>query len=121
MKQKSLKTIWVLILGLTFLLSNLSTGLAANPSNKSISKPPAKTTVKSKKAVKKSTKTVKAKPRSYTSVKKAQLALNKAGYKLKVDGIMGKQTHAALKRYQKVKGLKVTGKLDKGTKSKLGI
>jgi peptidoglycan hydrolase-like protein with peptidoglycan-binding domain len=54
-------------------------------------------------------------------VKDIQEALNKAGAKLKVDGIMGKKTHAAIKNFQKKQGLKVTGEPDKETLAKLGI
>ena len=54
-------------------------------------------------------------------VKAVQEALNKEGFKLKVDGIAGKHTHAALKGYQKKNGLKITGKTDQATLAKLGI
>jgi peptidoglycan hydrolase-like protein with peptidoglycan-binding domain len=54
-------------------------------------------------------------------VKGVQEALNKEGYKLKVDGLMGKHTRAALKSYQKKNGLKVTGKADEATLAKLGV
>jgi peptidoglycan hydrolase-like protein with peptidoglycan-binding domain len=53
--------------------------------------------------------------------KAVQEALNKEGYKLRVDGLMGKHTRTALKRYQKKNGLKVTGKADKATLAKLGV
>lgn len=52
-------------------------------------------------------------------VKKVQTALNKAGYKVKVDGIIGKETRAAVKDFQKKNGLKATGRLDKATQAKL--
>jgi peptidoglycan hydrolase-like protein with peptidoglycan-binding domain len=54
-------------------------------------------------------------------VKAVQEALNKQGYKLKVDGLMGKHTQNALKSYQKKNGLKVTGKTDKATLAKLNV
>ncbi len=54
-------------------------------------------------------------------VRVLQDALNKNGAKLKVDGIWGKKTKAALKQFQKAKGLKVTGKVDKATKAALGL
>jgi peptidoglycan hydrolase-like protein with peptidoglycan-binding domain len=54
-------------------------------------------------------------------VKSVQEALNKEGYKLKVDGLMGKHTQIALRRYQKKHRLKVTGKADEATLGKLGI
>lgn len=56
---------------------------------------------------------------SYT--KSVQSALNKEGYQLKVDGRMGKQTHAALKDYQSKNGLPATGKADDATMRKLGV
>jgi peptidoglycan hydrolase-like protein with peptidoglycan-binding domain len=54
-------------------------------------------------------------------VKAVQGALNKEGYKVKVDGLMGKHTRAALERYQKKNGLKVTERADKATLAKLGV
>jgi peptidoglycan hydrolase-like protein with peptidoglycan-binding domain len=54
-------------------------------------------------------------------VKAVQEALKKEGYKVKVDGLMGKHTRTALKRYQKKNGLKVTGKTDEATLAKLGV
>ena len=54
-------------------------------------------------------------------VKMVQEALNKQGAKLKVDGVAGKQTRAALSKFQKANGLKATGKADAATLAKLGI
>ena len=54
-------------------------------------------------------------------VKAVQTALNKEGYKLAVDGKMGKQTHSALMKYQKANGLAATGKADAATLQKLGV
>lgn len=54
-------------------------------------------------------------------VKAIQTALNNEGYKIKVDGLMGKQTHAALMKFQKSKGLPATGKADDATLKKLGV
>jgi peptidoglycan hydrolase-like protein with peptidoglycan-binding domain len=48
-------------------------------------------------------------------VEKLQTALNANGAQLTVDGKMGAQTKAALMDFQKSKGLKVTGKVDKET------
>ena len=53
--------------------------------------------------------------------KAVQTALNKEGYKLEVDGKMGKQTRAALVKFQKAHGLPATGKADDATLKKLGI
>ena len=41
-------------------------------------------------------------------VKKLQMALDKAGYKVKADGVIGKKTRGAIKAFQKDNGLKVT-------------
>ena len=54
-------------------------------------------------------------------VKAAQIALTKAGFKCTADGIMGKKTKAAVKSFQKANKIKVTGKLDKATRAKLGV
>jgi len=54
-------------------------------------------------------------------VKAVQTALNREGYKLEVDGKMGKNTHAALTKFQKKHGLPVTGKADDATLNKLKI
>lgn len=52
-------------------------------------------------------------------IKAMQQALNKNGEKLKVDGKMDHATKVALEKYQKSKGLKMTGKLDAETKQML--
>ena len=54
-------------------------------------------------------------------VKSIQEALNKSGAKLKVDGFMGKDTRAALKKYQSEHKLKDTGTADKETLKDLGV
>lgn len=54
-------------------------------------------------------------------VKAVQTALNKEGYKLEVDGKMGKQTRAALVKFQKAHGLPATGQVDSATLKKLGV
>jgi peptidoglycan hydrolase-like protein with peptidoglycan-binding domain len=56
-----------------------------------------------------------------SQVKAIQTALNKDGYKVAVDGKMGKQTHAALMKFQKANGLPATGKADAATMKKLGV
>src|SRR3989304_10606070 len=55
------------------------------------------------------------------AVSALQEALNKQGAKLKVDGLMGGKTKAALRNYQKANSLKVTGMADDATKKKLGM
>jgi peptidoglycan hydrolase-like protein with peptidoglycan-binding domain len=80
-------------------------------------------TAKKTKAVKKQTsqaakkKAIKANPQ----VKAAQSALVSAGYKIKADGVMGKNTKKALRAFQKKNKLKVTGKLDAATKKALAL
>jgi peptidoglycan hydrolase-like protein with peptidoglycan-binding domain len=58
---------------------------------------------------------------SSQEVKSVQEALNKDGYKLTVDGVMGNHTRSALKNFQKKNDLKVTGKPDSQTLAKLDI
>ena len=54
--------------------------------------------------------------------KEVQEALNKKGIDVgNVDGIIGKNTISGIKRFQKIKGLNVTGKLDPETYKKLNI
>ena len=51
-----------------------------------------------------------------------QISLSKQGYDLgSIDGISGKKTKIALKKFQKKSKLKITGKLDSTTKKKLGV
>lgn len=53
--------------------------------------------------------------------KQIQIALNSHGAMLKVDGMLGKKSCAALKKYQSENGLKATGMVDKATLEKLGV
>lgn len=54
-------------------------------------------------------------------VERAQKALKQMGHDPgPVDGVMGAQTSAALKAYQRKQGLSVTGQLDADTAAKLG-
>ncbi len=89
---------------------------AAKPAAKAAA-PAMKTEKKkmTKKAAKK--KAVKSNP----DVMAAQQALAGAGYKIKADGMMGKNTKKALKAFQKKNKLKVTGKLDAATKKALSL
>lgn len=54
-------------------------------------------------------------------IKLVQEALNKDGYKLKVDGILGMHTSKAIKSFQKKNDLKVTGHPDTMTLAKLNL
>jgi peptidoglycan hydrolase-like protein with peptidoglycan-binding domain len=58
---------------------------------------------------------------SSQEVKSVQEALNKDGYKLTVDGLLGNHTRGAIKNFQKKNGLKVTGKPDSPTLAKLNL
>lgn len=59
---------------------------------------------------------------SASLIKKVQIALNKRGYSCGTpDGIMGKKTVAALKKFQKDKGLTVDGKIGPQVKKALNI
>lgn len=54
-------------------------------------------------------------------VRQAQQALKDKGQHIKVDGIMGPKTRAAIKAYQKENGLQASGKLDALTLTDLGV
>ncbi|WP_132995773.1 peptidoglycan-binding protein [Sporanaerobacter acetigenes] len=74
----------------------------------------AKATTKSSKKSSTSTKSA--------DIKKAQQKLNELGYNCgKADGVMGTNTKAAIKKFQKNKGLAVDGVLGPKTKKALGI
>lgn len=86
--------------------------------------PAAQPAAKAEPAVKatKAAKTTKAKKSmSSKQVKALQEALIAKGYDLKADGMLGKQTRAALKDFQTKNGLKATGKPNKATRAKLGM
>ena len=67
---------------------------------------------------KESSKKKNAKPATLARV---QSELNKRGAKIKADGKAGPKTTLALQKFQKHNGLKVTGKADKPTLTKLGL
>ena len=54
-------------------------------------------------------------------VARVQQALNKNGAEIDVDGVIGQQTRAAIRKFQKANGLKVTGRIDDLTMEKLGF
>jgi peptidoglycan hydrolase-like protein with peptidoglycan-binding domain len=58
---------------------------------------------------------------SKQEIKSVQMALNKEGYKLTPDGILGKYTKRALREFQKKNGLKATGQPDSQTLAKLNL
>ena len=66
--------------------------------------------------------TVAARPKPNDVVKRAQEALNLAGYDVgKPDGVAGTKTIAALRRYQTDKSIPVTGQFDAATLAALGL
>lgn len=56
-----------------------------------------------------------------TRIRTVQQALNQHGAMLKPDGMMGPQTRAALRKFQRENGLQVTGTINTATEAKLGI
>jgi len=55
-------------------------------------------------------------------IKKVQESLRDKGYyHAKVDGVLGPQTRAGIRQYQKDENLPVTGRLDSKTAGKLGV
>jgi peptidoglycan hydrolase-like protein with peptidoglycan-binding domain len=53
---------------------------------------------------------------------RAQARLQELGYAVgKADGVLGPKTRAALQKYQRAKGLTVTGTLDQATLASLGL
>jgi len=56
-----------------------------------------------------------------TERKAIQVALNTHGAKLKVDGMLGGRSKAAIKQFQSSNGLTVTGQPDAATLEKLGV
>ncbi|HEX5483443.1 MAG TPA: peptidoglycan-binding domain-containing protein [Terriglobia bacterium] len=56
------------------------------------------------------------------NIEKAQKELSDKGYyKGKIDGVMGPQTHSAIRQYQKAQGVAATGRLDAKTAESLGV
>lgn len=58
---------------------------------------------------------------SKSEIRQAQQALVRLGYSINVDGMMGPQTRAALRKFQNVNGIPQTGRLDTDTKRGLGL
>jgi peptidoglycan hydrolase-like protein with peptidoglycan-binding domain len=58
---------------------------------------------------------------SNQQVKTVQEELNKDGYKLAVDGVMGKHTRSAIMDFQQKNQLMATGQLDSATLAKLNL
>ena len=114
MRKKIIRNILIGIICCFFLtFTEISIVLAAKKSASSL-----KRIAKSETATPKAKK---AKPVPDKKNKAVQKALNKAGFKLEVDGLMGKRTQTAIKGFQKKNGLKVTGTPDKATLAKLKI
>jgi len=65
---------------------------------------------------------VQKRPWNSERIKKIQEALKAKGEDPgAIDGHMGKKTREAIRAFQKTNGLKVTGRMDKGTAEKLGV
>ncbi len=63
-----------------------------------------------------------AEPGGNPRIKSLQASLNRAEHAhLAVDGRMDRQTQAALKRFQKMHGMKPTGRVNQATKKALGL
>lgn len=58
---------------------------------------------------------------SEATIKALQGALNKQGIVVKADGVLNDETRAAIRRYQTLHHLPVTGEADKATLDKLGV
>ena len=58
---------------------------------------------------------------SSATLKALQEALNKQGSAVKVDGVLGNETRAAIRQYQSQHHLPVTGEPDPATLDKLGV
>jgi len=65
--------------------------------------------------------TGKASMMSSQQVKSVQEELNDHGYKLAVDGVMGKHTRSAIRDFQQRNQIMVTGQLDEATLAKLSL
>lgn len=56
-----------------------------------------------------------------SQIESVQAALQKAGYQVKVDGVLGSNTTNALKMFQTKNGLPATGYPDQQTRQALGL
>ncbi|HEX7316053.1 MAG TPA: peptidoglycan-binding protein [Pyrinomonadaceae bacterium] len=84
--------------------------------------PPASSSAASRNGASVASPTVAARPKPNDVVKRAQEALNLAGYEVgKPDGVAGTRTVAALRRYQTDKSIPVTGQFDAATLAALGL
>jgi len=100
-------------------VKNMETQLQTTPTSKSEAMKSA--AQHQKKATAKMESTGKKAVMSNHEIKLVQQALNKDGYKLKVDGILGMHTSSAIKNFQKKNDLKVTGQPDQMTLAKLNL
>lgn len=64
---------------------------------------------------------VAAKPMADAKVMAVQEALIRQGYRVKVDGTMGRKTRMALRKFQAKNKLKATGRIDEPTLARLGV
>lgn len=119
MKLCILKVIGLMVLSLVFILTVNAPGLANSKAKEAAQKQVGVAKILLKKAASKVSKIRKTKPSPL--VVKAQVALNKLGGKLKVNGVVGIDTSRALRSFQKKNKLKQTGMVDKAAMAKLGI
>jgi peptidoglycan hydrolase-like protein with peptidoglycan-binding domain len=119
MKKSIFNAIGLLVLSFVFTISVSTLGIAESKAKGVQKKQVSTAKVTLKKTSKKTTKVHKIKPSPL--VKKVQIALNKLGGKLKVDGVAGVNTTGALRTFQKKNKLKETGRADKATLTKLRV
>lgn len=58
---------------------------------------------------------------SRKEIEQIQTALDKSGAKIAADGLWGKKSEAALKEFQRLHHLKVSGQLDRDTRKQLDL
>jgi|GEM_PF-4107347 len=97
--------------------STLAAEESAKPAGQEVAKPAGQAVAKVKKAGL-SQEAVKA---HREKIKAIQEALVQAGYKIKADGLLGKQTRTAVRKFQKSKGLRVDGRVGPQTLKALGL
>ena len=119
--MKQLRKMLIALMVASFTMGSVA--LAANQAAPAAKTPPAAAAkmAPAKKVAQKPVKKHHHKAVASAEVKAVQEALNTHGVKLKVDGLAGRQTRNAIKKFQKENGLKVTGHANKATRLKLGL